>query len=136
MKLLVVFVLCMMLKNLRLRVGLDLRWKYYVKLFPTKELASDWLSRKVSQSEASFLAGNSLTSYFHLKSKPTMPLNSKNWYAYIFTWFTKSTFFFFQSNSYLDVIFNLNSFILKFSLSYTHSAIEFEKKCTEKFVHN
>ena len=28
----------------------------------------------VNQSEASFLAGNSLTSYFHLKSKPTMPV--------------------------------------------------------------
>ena len=25
-------------------VGLDLRWKYDVKLFPAKKLASDWLS--------------------------------------------------------------------------------------------
>ena len=37
---------------------------------------SDWLTSQVIQSEASFLAGNSLTSYFHLKSKPTMPLVS------------------------------------------------------------
>ena len=42
--------------------------------FPPKKLASDWLTSLVSQSEASFLAENSLTSYFHLKPKPTMPL--------------------------------------------------------------
>ena len=55
-------------------VCLDLKWKYDVKLFPAKKLASHWLTSKVSQSETSFLAGNSLTSYFHLKSKPIMPL--------------------------------------------------------------
>ena len=32
-------------------VGLDLRWKYDVKLFPAKKLASDWLTLLVNQSE-------------------------------------------------------------------------------------
>ena len=48
--------------------GLDMRWKYDLKLFAAKKLASD------CQSETSFLAGNTLMSCFHLKSKPTMPL--------------------------------------------------------------
>ena len=34
-------------------VGLDLRWKYDVKLFPVKKLASDWLTLRVNQSETS-----------------------------------------------------------------------------------
>ena len=42
--------------------------------FPQKKLASDWLISYVSHSEANFLAENSLTSYFHFKSKSTMPL--------------------------------------------------------------
>ena len=42
--------------------------------FPPKKMASDWLTSLVSQSEASFLAENSLMSYFHFKSKATMPL--------------------------------------------------------------
>ena len=38
-------------------VGLDLRWKYDVKLFSAKKLASDWLTKLVNQSEASFFGG-------------------------------------------------------------------------------
>ena len=56
-------------------IGLDLRWKYDVKLFLAKKLVSDWLTLLVNQWEASFLAGNSLTSYFHFKSKHTTPLS-------------------------------------------------------------
>ena len=35
-----------------------------------KKMTSDWLAK----SEASFLAENSLMSYFHFNPKPTMPL--------------------------------------------------------------
>ena len=38
-------------------VGLYLRWKYDFKLFLAKKLASEWLTGKISQSEASFFDG-------------------------------------------------------------------------------
>ena len=47
---------------------LELRWRF-----------GHWLANLAgwNQSEGSFLAGNSWTSYFHLKSKPPMPIDSK-----------------------------------------------------------
>ena len=48
--------------------------------FSAKKLDSDWLTLLINQSEASFLVGNSLKSYFHLKSKPTMPLVVNKYY--------------------------------------------------------
>ena len=56
----VAFILISVLVPTKGIVGLDLKWKYDVKIFPAKELASYWLTSYVSQSEARFLAGNSV----------------------------------------------------------------------------